>query len=71
MYIKVFSSHLPISVPIFLNWPTPAYSSFIFGLFKETSIQFLQQINVNKRHVNPVYSAGIRTHNLSNMSRLP
>ena len=42
--------------------------SFIFGLFKQ-SIQFLQQINLKIFH--PVYSAGIRTHDLSNMSRLP
>ena len=31
----------------FLNGPTPASFSFIFGLFKQT-IQFLQQINVKK-----------------------
>ena len=30
---------------LFLNWPTQASFSFIFGLFKQT-IQFLQQINV-------------------------
>ena len=41
---------------------------YIFGLFKQT-IQFLQQINV--KNVHPVYSAGIRTHDLSNMSRPP
>ena len=33
------------------------------------TVQFLQQINVIKIH--PVYGAGIRTHNLLNMSRLP
>ena len=32
---------------LFLNGPTPAPFSFIFGLFKQTSIQ-LQQINVKK-----------------------
>ena len=32
-------------VKLFLNGPTPASFSFIFGLFKQT-IQFLQQINV-------------------------
>ena len=31
---------------LFLNGPTPASFSFIFGLFKQT-LQFLQQINVN------------------------
>ena len=38
--------------------------------FKQT-IQFLQQINVKKCRVHPVYDAGIRTHNLLFMSRLP
>ena len=37
--------------------------------FKQTSIQSLQQINF--KNVHPVYCAGIRTHNLLNMSRLP
>ena len=31
-----------------LNGPTPAYFSFIFGLFKQTALQFLQQIYVIK-----------------------
>ena len=30
------------------NGPTPASFSFIFGLFKQTSLQFLQQIYVEK-----------------------
>ena len=30
---------------------------FIFGLFKQTSLQILQQINV--KNVHPVYGAGI------------
>ena len=41
----------------------------LFGLFKQTSIQFWQQINVKKWHIRPV--AGIRTHNLSIMSHQP
>ena len=49
---------------LFLNGPTPASISFIFGLFKQT-LQFFKQINLKKRPF------GIRTHNLSNMSRLP
>ena len=58
-------------VSVFLNGPTPTSFSFIFGLFKQT-IQFLQQINVKKcPNVHPVYSAGIKPHNLSNMSRQP
>ena len=54
----------------FKNGQTPASFSYIFGLFKQM-IQFLQQINVNKCHVHPVYSARIKIHNLSNMSHLP
>ena len=46
----------------------PASLSFIFGLFKN-ALLFLQQINV--KNVHPIYSAGIWTHDLSNMSRLP
>ena len=49
-----------------MNESTPASFSFIFGLLKQT-IQFLQQINVKKGHVHPVYGAGIQTH----MSRVP
>ena len=37
--------------------------SFIFSLFKQTSLQFLQQKYV--KNVHPVYSAGIQTHNHS------
>ena len=33
-------------------------------LFKQTSLQFLQKINVKKCQVNPVYSTGIWTHDL-------
>ena len=42
---------------------------FIFGLFKQTSLQFLQQIYVKNVHL--VYSAGIWTHNIWNLSLLP
>ena len=54
----------------FFKRPTAASFSFIFGLFKQT-IQFLQQINVKKCQVHPVYSTGIWTHDLLNMSCLP
>ena len=43
----------------------------MFGVFKQTSLQFLQQINLKKCYAHPVYGAGIPTHNLLNMSRLP
>ena len=60
---------------MFKNGHSPASFSFIFGLFQQTSIHFLQQINVknvhpvflqqgNVKNVHPVYSAGIWTHNL-------
>ena len=51
---------------LFLNGPSPASFSFIWDLFKQT----MQQIIVKKCHIQPVYGAGIWTHNLSNMSRL-
>ena len=54
----------------FKNGPTPASFLFIFGPFKQT-IQFLQQINVKKCHVHPVFGAGIWTHDLWNLSLLP
>ena len=47
-------------------WPL---LSFIFVLFKQTSVQFLQQIYV--KNVHPLFGAGIRTHDLWNMSHLP
>ena len=47
-----------------------SFSFFILGLSKQT-IQFLQQINVKKCQVHPVYGAGILTHHLLNMIRLP
>ena len=55
----------------FKNGPTPASFSYILGLFKQTSLKFLQQINVKKCHVHPVYGVGIRTHDLLNMCCLP
>ena len=42
--------------------------SFIFGHYKQTSLQFLQQIYV--KNVHSVYGAGILTHDLHNMSLL-
>ena len=42
---------------------------FIFGIFKQTSLQFLQQMYV--KNVHPVYCAGIQTNNLRNVSLLP
>ena len=44
--------------------------SFIFGLFKQT-IQIFTKNQCEKCHVHPVYGAGIQTHDLLNMSRLP
>ena len=64
---RFYADQLP---KLFKNGPTPTSFSFIFGLFKQT-IQFLQQIKVKKCHVHPVYRAGIRTHDLWNMSLLP
>ena len=55
---------------IFLkNRRTPATFSFIFGLFKQI-LQLFTTNQCEKCHVHPVYSTGIQTHDLSNMSRL-
>ena len=43
---------------------------FIVSLFKQT-LQFFQQINVKNVNFYPIYDAGIRTYDLSNMSCLP
>ena len=53
------------------NGQNPASFSLLFGLFKQTSLQFLKQINVKKCHRHPVNGAVIRTHDLWNMSLLP
>ena len=45
-----------------------ANSGLFYRLFL-VSLQFLQQIYV--KNVHPVYGAGIRTHNLCNISPLP
>ena len=50
------------------NGPTPASLLFIFSLLKQT-LQFLQQLYV--KNVHPVYFAGIRTHDLWNVSLFP
>ena len=57
------------TTPTFLNGPSPASFSFIFGLFQTNINTILQQINV--KNVHPVYSTGIRTHDLQNLSLLP
>ena len=61
--------HTSLPPYFFINGPTLAFLSFIFGLYKQTSLQFLQQIYV--KNVHPECSAGIRTHDLQNMSFLP
>ena len=45
------------------------YLSFIFGLFKQTSLQFLQQIHVKNVHL--VDGDRIQTYDLWNMNLLP
>ena len=53
-----------------MGQPQLLFHLFLVFSNKQT-IQFLQQINVKKCHAHPVYYAGIQTHNLTNMSRLP
>ena len=77
--LDTFSSVIPIPsieigvykpVYIFFKWAKPRPLFCIFGLFKQTSFQILQQINVKKCHVHPVYGTRIRTHDLQNVSLL-
>ena len=51
-----------------IGQPRPLWL-FIFGLFKKRHYNVLQLIYV--KNVRPVYGAGIRTHDLRNVSRLP
>ena len=45
---------------------------FVYFCYFQTSNIFLQQINVKKcSNVHPVYGAGIRTHDLSNITTRP
>ena len=41
-----------------MGQPRPLFRLFLV-FFKQTLLQFLQQINVKKYHVHPVYGAGI------------
>ena len=50
-----------------MGHPRPLF--FVYFRRFEKTLQFFQQINV--KNVHPVWGAGIRTHNLSNMSLLP
>ena len=45
----------------FFKWAIPGLFFIYFCLFKQT-LQFLQQIYVEKCYVHPVYGAGIRTY---------
>ena len=45
--------HIVVVTYVFLNGPSPASFSFIFGLFKQTTL-FLHQIYVKKCHVHPI-----------------
>ena len=61
----VVTGNLPIV--IFLKWAFPGLFFNLLSSF-QTQIKILQQMNV--KNVHPVYGAGIRTHNLWNMSLL-
>ena len=52
-----------------MHQPRP-FLLFIFGHFKQTPFQFLQQI-LNVKNVHPVYGARIQTHDPWNMSLFP
>ena len=56
---------------VFLNGLTPASFSFIFGLFKQYNTISTTNQCEKCPNVHLVYSAGIQTHDLLNMSRQP
>ena len=59
------------SLTFFKKWANPGLFFVYFRSF-QTTIQFLQQINVKKcLNVHLVYGAGIQNHNLQNMSHHP
>ena len=53
----------------FLNGPSPSTFVFIFGLF-QTNITILRYSKFNVKNGYPVYSAGIQTNDLQNVSRI-
>ena len=58
-YLNLVKRHI-----CFKKWAIPGLFFIIV-----TNIKFLQQINM--KNVHPVYGAGIRTHDLCNISLLP
>ena len=55
-----------INFPVFLNGPPRPLLSSIFGLFKQTSLQLLQQ-----KYICEKCPYSIQTHDLWNMSLFP
>ena len=60
--VETLAGNFELWIFVFLIGPTLA-SFCLFLVFSKT-IQFLQQINVKKCHVHPVYGEGIQTHDL-------
>ena len=58
-----------IVLTFFKKWANPGLFFVFLGLFEQTLLQFLQQINV--KNIHPVSGAGIRTHNPLITSLLP
>ena len=67
--IKLILRFEKSQLEFFLNGPSPASFSFIFGRFQTNINTILKQINV--KNVHTVYGAGIWTHNLQNTSIFP
>ena len=74
---RIFLSQAPVSLgePTYSQLKTRRQALWplfhLFSVFSNKPYIFLQQINVKKCHVHPVYGAGIRTHDLRNVSLLP
>ena len=67
--VPTLKSYFRLPNPLFFFKKGPILASFC--LFSVFSSNFLQQSNVKKCQVHPVYGARIRTHDLWNLTRLP
>ena len=54
---------------VFLNWANPGLFYCLFSVFSNKYYNFYNKYMW--KNVHPVYSVGIRTHDLCNMSLLP
>ena len=69
--LKLNDLNLCLKALFFKKWGNPGLFLVYFGHFQTKIITIFTTNWCEKCHVHLVYGAGIRTHNVSNMSRLP